>query len=58
MNAKDLRYVRDTIENEGFHYAFVNYSDFEQVKDRKFHSLRRAYEKAAKALAEYIREDE
>ena len=54
MKKKDRESIESTIENEGFDYAFINYSDFEEVKDDKFHKLRLAYIDARKALAEYV----
>lgn len=55
MTAKEFRYVLDTIDNEGFDYAFRHYTDFKDtVKDEKFHELRQAYLNAQKALAEYV----
>lgn len=54
MNAKELEYVKDTIDNEGFDYAFVDYSDFSEIEDEKFHKLREAYVKAAEELREYV----
>jgi hypothetical protein len=54
MTGKELDYVRGAIDNEGFDYAFRSYSDFAEVKDRKFHSLRKAYVKAAEALDQYV----
>jgi hypothetical protein len=56
MTGEELDYVRATIENEGFDYAFRHYSDFSEVKDARFHRLRKAYEKAANALEEYVGE--
>lgn len=50
--------VIDAIENEGFEYAFVNYSSFETVKDEKFHELRENYLEARKELADYLGVDE
>jgi hypothetical protein len=49
-----LRYVRATVENEGFDYAFRHYCAFEEVQDEEFHRLRRAYIRAAEALNEYV----
>ena len=54
MKAKDRRYVDETVENEGFDYAFRHYSDFENVKDEEFHRLRKAYLAAREALVEYV----
>jgi hypothetical protein len=48
--------VRFVIDNEGFDYAFRNYSDFPEIKDKKFHVLRKAYVLAAEALANYVGE--
>lgn len=54
----DMQYVRDTIENEGFDYAFRHYSHFEEIEDKKFHELREAYVKAAEKLIKYVGIDE
>lgn len=54
MRAKEVIYVKNTVDNEGFDHAFVNYSGFkEMVKDDEFHRLRVAYISARNALAEY-----
>lgn len=57
-NRSKMSYVRATVENEGFDYAFRSYSDFEDIKDEEFHELRKAYVEAANALAEYTGCDE
>jgi hypothetical protein len=49
-------YVQAVINNEGFGYAFMHYDNFKQVKDKKFHTLRKAYLKAQKALESYVNE--
>lgn len=54
MTGKEFRYVLDTIENEGFDYAFHDYSDFQEIDDALFHSLRNAFLAARKRLAEYV----
>jgi hypothetical protein len=48
----------DTIEEEGFHYAFVDYSDWEEIKDVKFHELLKRYQDATSELRKYIGYDE
>jgi hypothetical protein len=53
MKAKDVLYVKDTVDNEGFDYAFTHYTDFEEIGDAEFHRLRKAYVAARAALAEY-----
>jgi len=54
MNKKDKRKVCETVVMEGFHYAFRHYSNFEEIKSKKFHQLREVYVKAAKELEEFI----
>lgn len=54
MYKKDKRYVSDIVEQEGFDYAFTDYTDFHEVKDEKFHELRNAYIKAKEDLQNYI----
>ena len=54
MKEKDMEYVRSKVDNEGFDYAFIHYSNYEDIKDKKFHELRLAYIKAAKDLSKYL----
>ncbi len=55
MTGKEFRYVLQTIENEGsLEYTFVNYSDFENIKDEEFHKLRMDYLDARAKLADFI----
>lgn len=58
MTEEERILVQEAVEYEGFHYAFMNYSDFRGVKDEQFHLLRKAFVKAAKELQEYIGEYE
>ena len=53
----DLRYVVETVENEGFYYAFRDYSDFKEVEDEEFHRLRMEFLKAGERLGKYLRVD-
>jgi hypothetical protein len=46
--------VQQMIENDGFDYALRHSSNFSDVKDKKFHELRKAYVKAAAALEAYV----
>lgn len=46
--------VQYRMHDEGFHYCFDGYSDWKEIKDKKFHELRQAYLKAAKELETYI----
>lgn len=54
MNKKDKEFVSGIVDNEGFDYAFTRYSDFSEIKDKKFHELRKAYCDAQEALAKYF----
>lgn len=54
MNDDEARRVLDVVDSEGFDYAFRDYSDFKDIKDKEFHKLRIAYIEAAAALAAYI----
>ena len=53
---EDWEYLKYRMKNEGFHYCFVHYSDFKEVKDEEFHKLRIGYLAAAKSLENYINE--
>lgn len=58
MTGKEYKYVLETIENEGFDYAFHGYSDFEEIKDEMFHQLRKDYLFARKVLRNYIGDED
>lgn len=52
---KDLwESVQYRMDEEGFDYCFNGYSNWDEIKDKKFHELRKAYLDSAKALREYI----
>lgn len=42
------------MSEEGFHYCFDGYSNWEEIKDNEFHKLRENYLNAAKILEDYI----
>ncbi len=44
------------MEEEGFHYCFTGYSNWDEIKDEEFHKLRMAYLDSAKELEKYINE--
>lgn len=46
--------VHYRIEEEGIDYTFMHYSNFEEIKDEKFHQLRQEYLKISKELKNYI----
>ncbi len=54
MTIEDKEDLKFKIDQEGFDYAFREYSSFEEIKDPKFHQLRKEYVAIAKALEDYI----
>lgn len=54
MKKQDKIDVCSIVDNEGFDYAFRDYSEFEEIKDEQFHKLRQAYVEAAQKLDDYI----
>lgn len=57
MTNSDAGYVKATIQNEGFHYCFVHYSDFKNIKDELFHKLRNQYLDSMDELQKYINDN-
>jgi hypothetical protein len=53
MKPKDVIRIKNAVDGEGFDYAFVHYSDFKEIDDEEFHTLRKAFVSAREALAEY-----
>ena len=51
---EDWLYLENKKENEGFYYCFKHYSDWSEIKDKKFHSLRKKYLKISEQLNNYI----
>jgi len=58
MTGKEMKFVIDVIEQEGFDYSFISYSDFKEITDGNFHFLKDAYLKAREDLKNYIGLDE
>jgi len=54
LSNEEFELVDGCIDNEGFDYTFVHYSEFDQIEDKEFHQLRLNYLAARDALAEYI----
>lgn len=42
------------MDDEGFHYCFESYSNWEEIEDVEFHRLRKQYLKSARELRAYI----
>ena len=49
-----FEYVYDMIRAEGMYYAFHACSDFANIKDSKFHKLRKNFIKSEKKLKDYV----
>lgn len=54
MTPEQKEIVMGIVDNEGFDYAFCDYSNFEEIKDEEFHKLRVAYKAATKRLKDAI----
>jgi hypothetical protein len=44
------------MRQEGFHYCFKHYSNFEEIKDEKFHELRKSYLSISSDLEQYVKD--
>ncbi len=56
MKPEDKEYVSGKINNEGFHYCFVSFSDFKEIEDEKFHELRLNYLDAIIKIKNYLQQ--
>ena len=54
MKNLDKLQVRTDIDQEGFDYCFTKYSEYQEIKDPKFHELRQTYLEAREELASYV----
>jgi hypothetical protein len=54
IESEDWENLHYRMDNEGFDYCFLNYSNFEEIKDDKFHQLRLKYIETSKELRKYI----
>ena len=54
MDKHQKQAVNNITENEGFDYAFVHFSDFEDIENEEFHKLRKEYLAARQRLADLI----
>lgn len=50
MTNEEKEDVRQRIQQEGFDYTFIHYSDFKEIEDEEFHKLRRMYINVVKAM--------
>ncbi len=58
MNEEDKEYVFESTRQEGFDYCFWGWSSFEEIKDERFHDLRKSYLAARQELLDYITPEE
>jgi len=58
MNYKmieEFEFLISKMKNEGLHYCFKHYSSFDEIKDEKFHELRKQYLTSANELENYVK---
>jgi hypothetical protein len=46
--------LMDVINDDGFEYAFESYSNWEEIKDEQFHTLRLNFLHAMQELSDYV----
>lgn len=56
MENNDLQYILNRIELEEVEYTIIDYSNFEEIKNEKFHKLRENYRKAHYELLKYLQD--
>ena len=54
MTQDEKDYICSIIDNGGFKYAFINYSNFSEIEDEKLHELIDKYKDAACELENYV----
>lgn len=54
MTEEEKEDVCYRVGEEGLDYTFMSYSNYEDIKDREFHKLRRNYVEAAEKLLVYL----
>ena len=51
---EDWQMVRYRMDNEGIDYCFKHYSNFEEIKDEKFHELRNKFLTSLDEIQNYV----
>ena len=51
---EDWQMVRYRMDNEGIDYCFKHYSNFEEIKDEKFHELRNKFLISIDEIENYV----
>jgi len=57
MTKDDKELIDEAIEVDGFDYAMVYYSDWQEIDDHKFQDLLGAFIEARQNLADYLGAD-
>lgn len=56
MTEDEARMLANKIDYEGLEYALFDYSEWKDIKDKKFHKLRKQAEKSFEQLKDYLKE--
>lgn len=51
---ENWEYLHIKMRDEGFHYCFINYSDWREIEDDHFHQLRKQYIELSKKITLYV----
>ena len=55
LSDEDVEDLSGIMDNEGFGYGFMDYSNFSEIKNSKFHTLRKKFVKAGNDLRDFLR---
>lgn len=56
MSKEDAVTLLHKIDYEGFGYCFTDYSSWDDIKDKKFQALKKAFVEANSNLEEYVQD--
>ena len=55
MKKSDLEEIQSIIDNEGFDYTFAHYSNFNDIKDKEYHELKKKFLDSRAELGKYLK---
>ena len=58
MTEEEKDIVNQRIMQEGFDYTFYHYSNWNEIKDRQFHKLRKKYLESKNKLCDFLGNEE
>lgn len=58
ISKKQKENLRNSIESEGFDYAFNDYSDWNEIKDKEFHALLKNWRDARDKFVEFLTDND